>query len=75
LYPQVVWHDELSQVQIVYLKVELKGVSNLLEYCARFLEALEAALGSDRYNEEVKVAPNVCAAFMKMRSLLTTYNV
>lgn len=75
LYPQVVWHDASSQAQIVYLKVELKGVSNLLEYCARFLEALELALGSDKFDEEVKVAPNVCAAFMKMRSLLTTYNV
>lgn len=75
LYPQVVWHGKLSRVQVVYLKVELKGASNLLEYCARFLEALELALGRDKFDEEVKVAPSVCAAFMKMRSLLTTYNV
>jgi hypothetical protein len=75
LYPQVVWHKKCSQVQIVYLKIALKGVSTPLEYCARFLEALQFALGDDKFDEEVRVAPNICAAFMKIRSLLMTYNV
>lgn len=72
---QSIWHEKINQLQIVYLKVELKGITHPLEYCARVLEALEQAIGSEKYKHEVNVAPNVTAAYMKIRSLMSTYNV
>ena len=74
-YNQAIWHETSRQLQVTYLKVELKGATTLLEYCARFLEALERALGREKFMSEVEVPPNVTAAFMSFRSLLITYHV
>lgn len=74
-YKQAIWHEPLRQLQVTYLKVELKGATTLLEYCARFLEALERALGIEKFTTEVGVPPNATVALMRFRSLLITYHV
>jgi hypothetical protein len=74
-YPQVIWHQKTAQVQIVYIPINLKGATNALAYCETFLIALEAALGNEKFETEVAMAPNIKAAYMKIRSLLITYNV
>ncbi len=74
-YPQVIWHPKVAQCQIVYLRIDLAGIETPLEYCALFLESLEKALGSMKYNHEVEVSKNVSAVLLKIQSLVQTYNV
>lgn len=74
-YPQVIWHKNMNQCQIVHLTVDLSGVETPLEYCALFLKALENALGPEKYGYEVEVSRNVSAALLKIESLVLTYNV
>ncbi|PAJ75965.1 hypothetical protein CJF42_02775 [Pseudoalteromonas sp. NBT06-2] len=73
--PQVLWHNKIHQCQIVHLTVDLSGIQTPLEYCAVFLKALEDALGPEKYAYEVEVSGNVSAAFLKIESLVLTYNV
>jgi hypothetical protein len=75
LYNQVVWHENIGQCQITYLKIDLSKAGSVIEYCHRFLESLSSALGSVKFQQEVVVPRNETAALLKIESLVLTYNV